>query len=72
MKPLSDQIACAERELALRRRNYPRWVAGRRMTEGTAKHEIECMESILESLKNQGQQQLNFSTWIEKGGPLPI
>lgn len=70
MKPLSDQIACAEREIAKRRQVYPRLVATRKMTEGKAQHEIACMEAVLETLKNCGQQEL-FSNWVDKGGQPP-
>lgn len=43
-------LACAKRELAYRRRVYPRLVAQEKMREQTATHEIACMERIVEIL----------------------
>jgi hypothetical protein len=37
---------CAKRELAMRRRVYPRWIAQSRMTPAKAQAEIEMMEAI--------------------------
>jgi hypothetical protein len=45
---VADKLACAERELKMRKRVYPRWVADRRMSEGQAAHEIAAMEAIVE------------------------
>lgn len=49
--PLARQIACAERELRMRRRVYPRWVAARRMTEQDAARETWEMQAILDTLR---------------------
>lgn len=43
----ADKLACAERELKMRERVYPRWVAEGRMSAGKAAHEIECMKHII-------------------------
>lgn len=51
MKPLSDQLACARRELALRRSVYPKWIDSGRLSRDKAAHEIECMESIVASIE---------------------
>lgn len=51
MKPLADQIACARRELSMRRRVYPMWVSTQRMTQAKADHEIACMEAIVATLE---------------------
>ena len=48
--PLEDQIACAERELALRRRVYPKWVDSGRMKPAKAEQEITAMEAIVATL----------------------
>ncbi|HLX18410.1 MAG TPA: hypothetical protein VKS24_24745 [Bradyrhizobium sp.] len=48
---IDEQIASVEREIAMRLRVYPRWVADRRMTQEKAEHEIACMKSVLETLK---------------------
>lgn len=50
MKTIDEQLACAKRELALRRNVYPKWV-GKRMTQDKATHEIECMEAIIATLE---------------------
>jgi hypothetical protein len=44
---MADKLACAERELKMRRRVYERWVADGRMSAGKAAHEIACMEEIV-------------------------
>ena len=49
---MDDMIRCADREVAMRRRVYPRWVEDGRMRQEKADHEIECMEAIAEKLKN--------------------
>lgn len=46
-------IRCAERELALRRNVYPRWVGAKRMTQFRADEEIELMAAIVDYLKSQ-------------------
>jgi len=46
-----DMITCAKRELALRKRLYPRWVEQERLTETRALHEIACLEAILDHLE---------------------
>ena len=52
--PLERQIACVERELEMRRRAYPRWVAeGRRgWTEARADEEICAMAAVRATLRN--------------------
>lgn len=49
--PLSSQIACVEREIAMRERVYPRWVVERRMTQAKADAEIEAMRAVLATVK---------------------
>jgi hypothetical protein len=49
--PLRDQIACVEREIALRRRVYPHWVEAKRMTQSTADEEIRRMDAVLATLR---------------------
>lgn len=39
--PLHEQIACAQREVKLRRRVYVRFVASGKMTQPAAEREIE-------------------------------
>jgi hypothetical protein len=55
MKPPADRlaamIACAERELAMRKKAYPRWVNDGRMTQAKADAEIALMGEIAATLK---------------------
>lgn len=48
---LADQIKCVERELALRRSAYPKWIRSGRMKQETADREIATMKAVLESLR---------------------
>jgi hypothetical protein len=43
----ADKLACAERELKMRQRVYPRWQEDGRMSAGKAAHELACMEAII-------------------------
>lgn len=44
----ADKLACAKRELAMRKQCYPRWIEQNKMSAGKAAHEIACMEAIVE------------------------
>lgn len=44
---MADKLACAQRELSMRRKCYPRWVDENKMSAGKAAHELACMESIV-------------------------
>ena len=48
---LPDQIKAVEREIVMRRRVYPRWVSGGRMSQAKADAEIAAMEAVLATLK---------------------
>jgi hypothetical protein len=48
---LSEQVSCLQRELRLRRRNYPRWVADGRMTAAESAKQIAHMEAALATLE---------------------
>lgn len=48
-------LACAKRELALRRNVYPRWVGAKRMTVFKAEEEIEAMAAIVRFLEKHQQ-----------------
>ena len=43
----AEKRACLERELKMRRRVYPRWVAAGKMREEDADREIACLRAIL-------------------------
>ena len=42
-----DKLACARRELRMRRKVYPRRVANRKMSQEQADREIALMEAIV-------------------------
>lgn len=43
----ADKLACARRELAMRKNAYPRWVEQHKMSAAKAAHEIAAMEAII-------------------------
>lgn len=43
-----EKRSCAERELKMRKRLYPRWVAAGKMTQAWADREILVMTAIME------------------------
>ena len=47
---LNDLLGCCRRELALRQRCYPKWVAKGTMSEKKAEKEIEQMRSVVDFL----------------------
>jgi hypothetical protein len=49
--PLPRQIACVQRELAMRRSAYPRFVASGRMTAEQAARETWEMQGVLDTLR---------------------
>jgi hypothetical protein len=49
--PLLEQILCVEREIAMRERAYPRFVAKGTMKLDRAEREIVVMRAVLETLK---------------------
>jgi hypothetical protein len=49
----AELIKCAERELAMRKRVYPRRVADGKMPAAVAEHETKAMGQIVEILRNR-------------------
>lgn len=49
---LEMQIACAKREVALRKRVYPRFVAAKRLNEFKAEEEIAVMTAVVATLES--------------------
>lgn len=67
MKTFQEQLACAKRELALRRNTYPKWVETNRMKQEKMDHEIECMDEICKTIERRieleeisGQMKMDF------------
>lgn len=56
MITIEDQIKAVEREIGMRRRVYPNWVASKRMSQEKADKEIKNMEAVLETLKEVQKQ----------------
>lgn len=49
--PFSEQLACVEREISLRKAVYPRWVTAGKLTDKKAGAEIRAMEAVAETLR---------------------
>jgi hypothetical protein len=50
---LAEKLHCVARELAMRRRVYPRLVFQGKMKEEKADHETEVMQAIVEDYRKQ-------------------
>lgn len=48
----ADKLKCAQRELALRRNVYPRWVEKGKISAGKAEWEIAVMQAIVADYEN--------------------
>lgn len=48
---LPEQIAAVRREIGMRERAYPRWVAAGKMTQAKANDETAAMKAVLETLE---------------------
>jgi hypothetical protein len=48
---ITEQIACVRREIAMRERVYPKWVAAKRMKEDAADRELAVMRAVLATLE---------------------
>lgn len=49
--PLLEQMLCVQREIAMRERVFPRWVASGKMKQHMAEREITVMRAVLETLR---------------------
>ena len=49
----AEKREAIEREIAMRRRVYPRWVDDRKMSQAKADHEIAVMVAIAEDYRQQ-------------------
>lgn len=48
---IDEMIKCVEREIGLRQRVYPKWVAMKKMSQEKADLEIRTMTAVLDQLK---------------------
>jgi hypothetical protein len=53
-----QKLACARRELQMRRRVYPRWVEQGRITAYRAAEEIACMEAIVADYEEIAKKEM--------------
>lgn len=53
----AEKLACAERELRLRRRNYVRYLATGRISLSRASYELKCMAAICEDLRAAAERE---------------
>ena len=67
MITLEEQLAEAERELALRRKCYPGWVEAGRLTEEQAQRQIRCMWAIVTTLRRLEVEQRQLSLFGSTG-----
>jgi hypothetical protein len=65
--PLAIQIAAVRREIALRERAYPRWVANARMKPERAAFELGAMRAVLATLERQSMPGVDGEALIEMG-----
>jgi hypothetical protein len=47
---VDEMITCVEREIAMRRKVYPRWVEQKKLSQERADREIETMEEVSRTL----------------------
>jgi hypothetical protein len=62
---LTRQVECLERELRMRERTYPRWVAAGKMSQSKADEELAAMQAALDTvckLSRMGTQKSGPST----------
>lgn len=52
--PVTAQLAEVEREITLRRRVYPRWIATGRLSQAAADRQIAMMEAVAMTLRAAG------------------
>ena len=61
MITLQDQIAEAQRELALRRSTYPKWLKAGKLDEGQAKWQLRCQAAMVQTLLRLDAEQRQLS-----------
>ena len=61
MISLAEQIAEAQRELALRRRCYPGWVKAGKLTHEDAYRQLAAMAAIVQTLMRLDAEQRQLS-----------
>ena len=65
MITLDEQIAEAQRELALRRKLYPAWVKSGKLDAGEAYHQLQAMQAIVRTLQRLDKEQRQLSLFAQ-------
>lgn len=61
MITLEEQIAEAQRELALRKKCYPQWITSGKLDAGDATYQLRVMEAIVKTLMTLDAEQRQLS-----------
>jgi len=70
MITLAAQIAEAQRELALRRQCYPRWIKSGKLDSSDAYYQLRAMEAIVRTLQKVDVEQRQLSLFtLQHGDP---
>lgn len=65
--PLGIRITEVERELQMRRAVYPGQVARKKMKDSTARHNIEIMQDVLDTLVWLREHETKIKEYLEGG-----
>lgn len=69
---IDEQIKAVEREIGMRERVYPGWVAAKRMSQAKAEHEIAAMRAVLKTLQElRDGHRSPALDWTPVGDRLP-
>jgi hypothetical protein len=68
---LAEQIAEAQRELALRRKMYPQWVKSGKLDAGDAKYQLQVQEAIVRTLMRLDAEQRQLSLFAAQASDGP-
>ena len=69
MMTLEEQIAEAQRELALRRTVYPQWIKSGKLDAGEAHYQLRAMEAIVTTLMRLDAEQRQLSLFTQSAPP---
>lgn len=79
VKTLKEQLSSAQRELMLRKSNYPKWVARGHMMKEVADHELACQEAIIYTLQRavwlwevSEEMKAKYRETVDAGGDLEV
>ena len=67
MITLEEQIAEAQRELALRKKCYPQWIKSGKLDAGDATYQILAMQEIVKTLMRLDAEQRQLSLFATQG-----